>query len=334
MEQTTPPPRGASCATWPTARRSTRSTSSAVTHGASAATATLSEAPAWRYHGRRGGRDLGRGRDPCADLPDWRRRAHPRPLRGRRALRRRRHRQAHAGAAEDEYQLADLTEAPARPYEEMAAGLAALVETIERPHLRTLLERLIDRSTASGAAYHSAPAAKYYHQAYRHGLLGTALGGRGRERPGARALPRRGRPRPGRHGRAPARHREDRGLRDGQRGDRDDRPRQAARRDPVRLLHGASRDRADRRLSAGGGRGSPPHHPEPPRQARARQPGRALQPRGHARPLHGQPRGNLGSFDRIERSLAEGATWSDFDRGISTSAFFATREQARSEEAA
>ena len=42
-------------------------------------------------------------------------------------------------AAEDEYELADLTEAPARPYEEMAAGLAALVETIQRPHLRTLL---------------------------------------------------------------------------------------------------------------------------------------------------------------------------------------------------
>ena len=44
--------------------------------------------------------------------------------------------------------------------------------------------------------------------------------------------------------------------------------------------------------------------------------------------------GNLGSFDRIERSLADGASWSDFDRGISASAFFATREQARREEAA
>ena len=57
----------------------------------------------------------------------------------------------------------------------MAAGLAALVETIERPHLRALLERLIDRSTDTGAAYHSAPAAKYYHQAYRHGLLEHCL---------------------------------------------------------------------------------------------------------------------------------------------------------------
>ena len=35
--------------------------------------------------------------------------------------------------------------------------------------------------------------------------------------------------------------------------------------------------------------------------------------------------GNLGSFDRIERTLVDGAGWSDFDRGISTSAYFAPR---------
>jgi 3'-5' exoribonuclease len=35
--------------------------------------------------------------------------------------------------------------------------------------------------------------------------------------------------------------------------------------------------------------------------------------------------GNLGSFDRIERTLADGARWSDFDRGISTSAYFGER---------
>jgi 3'-5' exoribonuclease len=44
--------------------------------------------------------------------------------------------------------------------------------------------------------------------------------------------------------------------------------------------------------------------------------------------------GNLGSFDRIERTLADGASWSDYDRGISASAFFGPREQARREEAA
>src|SRR4029079_16759026 len=72
-------------------------------------------------------------------------------------------------AADHEYEPSDLTEAPPVPYEQLAADLDALVETIQQPHLRALLGRLIDRRTEIGAAYHSAPAAKYYHQAYRHG---------------------------------------------------------------------------------------------------------------------------------------------------------------------
>ena len=40
-------------------------------------------------------------------------------------------------------------------------------------------------------------------------------------------------------------------------------------------------------------------------------------------------RGNLGSFDRIEKSLADGARWSDFDRGISTAAYFGARANER-----
>ena len=43
--------------------------------------------------------------------------------------------------------------------------------------------------------------------------------------------------------------------------------------------------------------------------------------------------GNLGSFDRIEKALAEGVSWSDFDRGLSTAAYFGAREQAGSEAA-
>jgi 3'-5' exoribonuclease len=35
--------------------------------------------------------------------------------------------------------------------------------------------------------------------------------------------------------------------------------------------------------------------------------------------------GKLGSFDRIERELAEGESWSRFDRGIDSSAYFASR---------
>jgi 3'-5' exoribonuclease len=44
--------------------------------------------------------------------------------------------------------------------------------------------------------------------------------------------------------------------------------------------------------------------------------------------------GNLGSFDRIERTLADGARWSDFDRGLSTSAYFAPRAPEPGREAA
>ena len=44
--------------------------------------------------------------------------------------------------------------------------------------------------------------------------------------------------------------------------------------------------------------------------------------------------GNLGSFDRIERTLADGASWSDFDRGLATSAYFGRRARADGREAA
>ena len=35
--------------------------------------------------------------------------------------------------------------------------------------------------------------------------------------------------------------------------------------------------------------------------------------------------GKLGSFDRLERELADGESWSRFDRGIDASAFFRSR---------
>ena len=38
--------------------------------------------------------------------------------------------------------------------------------------------------------------------------------------------------------------------------------------------------------------------------------------------------GRLGSFDRIEKSLADGERWSGFDRALSGSAYFASREAA------
>jgi 3'-5' exoribonuclease len=35
--------------------------------------------------------------------------------------------------------------------------------------------------------------------------------------------------------------------------------------------------------------------------------------------------GKLGSFDRIERELPDGETWSRFDRGIGAGAYFRSR---------
>ena len=35
--------------------------------------------------------------------------------------------------------------------------------------------------------------------------------------------------------------------------------------------------------------------------------------------------GTLGSFDRIEKSLADGESWSGFDRALSGSAYFSPR---------
>jgi 3'-5' exoribonuclease len=78
-------------------------------------------------------------------------------------------------AGADEYDLADLAEGSPVPYEQLAADLRSLVQTIQQPHLRELLRRLIDPSTERGRLWHEAPAAKYYHQAYRHGLIEHCL---------------------------------------------------------------------------------------------------------------------------------------------------------------
>src|SRR6202030_2320240 len=50
-----------------------------------------------------------------------------------------------------------------------------LVETIQEPHLRVLLDRVFGEDSELWAGYRVAPAAKYYHQAYRHGLLEHCL---------------------------------------------------------------------------------------------------------------------------------------------------------------
>ena len=204
-------------------------------------------------------------------------------------------------AEEHEYDLADLTEGPPVPYEQMAADLESLVATVQRPHLRELLARLVASGGETGRRYHEAPAAKYYHQAYRHGLLEHCLS----VAQGVSALA----------ATFPAI-------------DRDVAVTGALLHDIGKVEAYASRNGAieltdagkllgeipsattgsgarSRRSRASGRRlrGAPAHHPQPPRQARARQPRRPVHARGHARALHRQPRRQPGQL-RPDREVA------------------------------
>jgi 3'-5' exoribonuclease len=71
---------------------------------------------------------------------------------------------------------ADLLDGPARGVEQMEEEVRELLDTIQEPHLRILLERVFGEGSELWAGYRVAPAAKHYHQAYRHGLLEHCLG--------------------------------------------------------------------------------------------------------------------------------------------------------------
>jgi 3'-5' exoribonuclease len=78
-------------------------------------------------------------------------------------------------AAEGSYAPADLHDGPPRGAAAMEADLRELVATVQCPHLRALLDRVLGEGTETWEAYRRAPAAKHYHQAYRHGLLEHCL---------------------------------------------------------------------------------------------------------------------------------------------------------------
>ncbi len=73
------------------------------------------------------------------------------------------------------YAPEDLRDGPAHTVEQLEAQLRELLQTVRRPHLRELLERLIGEESELWDAYRMAPAAKHYHQAYPHGLLEHCL---------------------------------------------------------------------------------------------------------------------------------------------------------------
>jgi 3'-5' exoribonuclease len=81
-----------------------------------------------------------------------------------------------AEASPGSFEEADLLDGPARGVEQMEGEIRELLDTIQEPHLRMLLERVFGEDSELWAGYRTAPAAKYYHQAYAHGLLEHCLG--------------------------------------------------------------------------------------------------------------------------------------------------------------
>jgi 3'-5' exoribonuclease len=81
-----------------------------------------------------------------------------------------------AAAEPGSYDLDELSDGPARGAAQMEADLRELIATIRQPHLHLLLERLLGPSAPLWPVFRDAPAAKFFHQAYRHGLLEHCLG--------------------------------------------------------------------------------------------------------------------------------------------------------------
>jgi 3'-5' exoribonuclease len=71
----------------------------------------------------------------------------------------------------DEYDPADLAAESDVSFEDLEGKLRQLLETVQEPQLRGLLGRFFGEGSPIWARFRDAPAAKVYHQAYRHGLL-------------------------------------------------------------------------------------------------------------------------------------------------------------------
>ncbi len=74
-------------------------------------------------------------------------------------------------AESEEYDAGDLVPVSPVSSAELAERLHALIDSVEEPHVRSLLERAFDGSREPGATFAVAPAAVRNHHAYRHGLL-------------------------------------------------------------------------------------------------------------------------------------------------------------------
>jgi 3'-5' exoribonuclease len=78
-------------------------------------------------------------------------------------------------AVDGTFDLRDLEDGPPRAVDHMESDLRELVATIQDPYLRRLLDAFFAQASEAWAHYRVAPAAKRYHQAYVHGLLEHSL---------------------------------------------------------------------------------------------------------------------------------------------------------------
>jgi 3'-5' exoribonuclease len=223
-----------------------------------------------------------------------------------------------------EYEAEDLAaESEASP-EELESGLRELLATVQDPDLRELLAVFFGEESETWQRFRLAPAAKTYHQAYRHGLLEHTLSVAQAVSAAANFFP---------------------GI------DRDVAVTGALLHDIGKCLAYNDDPLAIDLTDAGRLQGEIPLGYYTVRRAIEDLPG--FDPHlaqcvlhiilsHHGSLEHGSPvvpatreavlvhmidnlGGRLGSFDRIEKQLPAGAAWSGFDRALSGSAFFAQR---------
>ena len=221
----------------------------------------------------------------------------------------------------------DTAQASPRSAEQMEADLRELVATVREPHLHALLERIVGAGSPLWPLYRDAPAAKRFHQAYRHGLLEHCLSVAQGVSAISATFP---------------------GI------DRDVAVTGALLHDVGKLEAYTADPLAIDLTDAGRLQGEIPlgyylvrREIEqidgfPPALAQAVL---HIILSHHGRLEHGSPvvpctreatlvhfldnlGGRLGSFDRIERELPDGETWSRFDRGIDSAAYFRERRAA------
>jgi 3'-5' exoribonuclease len=228
-------------------------------------------------------------------------------------------------AADHEYEPSELMEGPSVAFDLMVSDLRELVEGVQDPHLKRLLKHFFSEHSPVWRRWASAPAAKTYHQAYRHGLLEHCLSVAQSVSLIAARL---------------------RGT-----VDRDLAVTGALLHDIGKIEAYAMQGGAIELTDHGKLQGEIPLGYYTVRRAIEDMPGFPEQTAmgllhiilsHHGQLEHGSPvtpctreatlvhfvdnlDGRLGSFDRLEKSLSDGERWSGFDRALSGSAFFASR---------